>query len=314
MPMKFKEDSSMKARHLFIPAILLVASCQVELENPEYVEEVPAEQLGPADSLWTITLQASKGEAETKALDLVNDGSRLNAYWKNTERVKVYKGGSLIGTLDVQPGDGEKPTSATLTGTLTVAGLAPGDVLTLRIPRESWDYTGQGGTLASIEDGYDYATASVTIATVDAGNHTVTTTSGATFAHQQSVYRFGFKVSGDYIDPKSFTVSAAGGQLVQNMSWNGSAWAPLYGNIGVTPAAAPGDHFYYVSLRNDQTTDDTYNFIVTGSDDALYMGSKAIPAGALGTPGKFISVKNIIVSQPSFTPASGSVDDPAEVL
>ena len=314
MPLSFKEDSSMKARHLFIPAILLVASCQVELENPEYVEEVPAEQVVPADSLWTITLQASKGEAETKALDLVNDGSRLNAYWKNTERVKVFKGGSLIGTLDVQPGAGEKPTSATLTGTLTVAGLAPGDVLTLRIPRESWDYTGQGGTLASIEDGYDYATASVTIATVDAGNHTVTTTSGATFAHQQSVYRFGFKVSGDYIDPKSFTVSAAGGKLVQSMSWNGSAWTPLYDDISVTPASAPGDHFYYVSLRNDQTSDDVYSFTITGSDDVLYMASKNIPASVLDAPGKFISAKSVNATKPDFAPASGSVDDPAEVL
>ena len=304
----------MKARHLFIPAILLVASCQVELVDPDYEEERPEAVTTPADSVWTLTIQATKGEPDTKALDLVNDGTRLNAYWKDTETVTVYKDGTLLGTLNVVPDSGEKPTTATLTGPITTGGLSVSDELYLLFPNGTWNYIGQNGALTgsgSIEDTYAYASATVTVSAI---NGAAVTTTKANFANQESIYRFGFKVSGDYIDPKSFTVSAAGGQLVQSMSWNGSAWAADYGNISVTPASAPGDHFYYVSLRNDQTSDDTYNFIVTGSDDALYMGSKAIPAGALGTPGKFISVKNISVSQPSFTPASGSVDDPAEVL
>ena len=308
-----KEERVMKATRFIIPVILLASACQqVEIESPDNKETSETEIV---EGVYTITIQATKDEGETKALDLVTGTpDHLDAYWKNTEKVKVYKDGTLLGTLNVTPGSGSKPASATLSGPITTAGLVPGDVLMLRIPGENWDYSGQVGTLSSIEATYDYAIASVTIDTVDDLNYTITTTGTASFQNQQSVYRFGFKLSGNYIDPKAFTVSASGGKLVQSLSWNGSAWAPLYGNIGVTPASAPGDHFYYVSLRNDQTTDDTYNFIVTGSDDALYMGSKAIPAGALGTPGKFISVKNISVSQPSFTPASGSVDDPAEVL
>jgi hypothetical protein len=109
-------------------------------------------------------------------------------------------------------------------------------------------------------------------------------------------------------------VSATGGKLVQSMSWNGSAWTPLYGNIGVTPASAPVDHFYYVSIRNDQTTDDTYNFVITGSDDALYMASKGIPGTVLDVPGKFISAKNITATKSDFAPAGGSVSDPEAVL
>ena len=298
----------MKARHLFIPAILLVASCQVELVAPDYEEERPEAVTTPADSVWTLTIQATKGEPDTKALDLVNDGTRLNAYWKDTETVTVYKDGTLLGTLNVVPDSGEKPTTATLTGPITTGGLSVSDELYLLFPNGTWNYIGQNGALTgsgSIEDTYAYASATVTVSAI---NGAAVTTTKANFANQESIYRFGFKVSGDYIDPKSFTVSAAGGKLVQSMSWNGSAWAPLYGNIGVTPASAPGDHFYYVSLRNDQTTDDTYNFTITGSDDALYMASKNIPNSVLDAPGKFISAKNITATKPDFSPAGGTTD------
>ena len=307
----------MKARHFIIPVIALLAACQqMELETELPIIEENTEESEPADSVtvWSFTLQANKGEGETKALDLINEGATLNAYWKNTEKVKVYKGGTLLGTLDVTPGAGEKPTKATLSGSITTAGLAPGDILTLRTPGESWNYTGQVGTLASIETDFDHANASVIIGSVDKLNHTITTTGTASFQNQQSIYRFGFKTGGEYFDPKAFTVSAAGGKLVHSMGWNGSAWTADYGDISVTPASAPGDHFYYVSLRNDQTSDDTYNFTITGSDDALYMASKNIPNSVLDVPGKFISAKNITATKPDFAPASGEVSDPTEVL
>ena len=133
----FKEDSSMKARFFIVPAILMVASCQIELVDPDLAEEVPTGQEAPADSVWTLTIQATKGEPDTKALDLVNDGARLNAYWKNTETVKVYKDGTLLGTLSVVPDAGVKPTTATLTGPITTGGLAVSDELYLLFPSDS---------------------------------------------------------------------------------------------------------------------------------------------------------------------------------
>ncbi len=300
----------MKARHYIIPVILLAAACQVEQPvNPDHAEEFLEVA---ADSVFTLTIPASKGEPDTKALDLVNDGKTLNFYWQNTEFVKVYKDGTLVGTLSVPPSDGEKPTSATLGGDITVAGLAQGDELTLLFPREEWSYTGQTGTLASIEAGYDYATATVTISEI-IGNQ-VTTTAGAHFENQQSVYRFGFKDGETYIDPKSFTVSASNGALVTGCAWNGSAWSSSFGALTITPASAAADHFYYTSIRNESTVEDSYGFVVTGSDDALYMGTKTIPASVLDVPGKFISAKSISVSKPDFAPASGDVSDPAAVL
>lgn len=298
----------MKARLFIIPVILLAASCQLETVDPDYVEEVP--EAAVADSVFTLTVQAGKGEPDTKALDLVNDGKTLNFYWKDTEVVKVYKDGFLVGSLAVTPGEGEKPTSATLGGDITVAGLAQGDQLTLVFPREDWDYTGQAGTLESIEAGYDYATATVTISAINGNQVTAT---AASFANQQSVYRFGFKDGETYIDPKSFSISASGGKIVQSMSYSGG-WTPAFGGITVTPASAAGDHLYYVSLQNQTTANDTYNFVITGSDDALYLASKAIPASVLDVPGKFISAKSVSATKPSFAPASGNIDDPQNVF
>ena len=183
--------------------------------------------------------------------------------------------------------------------------------LTLLFPSEEWSYTGQTGTLTSIEAGYDYATATVTISEI-IGNQVTAT--AASFANQQSVYRFGFKDGETYIDPKSFSISASGGKIVQSMSYSGG-WTPAFGDITVTPASAAGDHFYYVSLQNQSTANDTYSFVITGSDDALYLASKAIPASVLDVPGKFISAKSVSATKPSFAPApSGAIEAPENVL
>ena len=304
------EDKIMKAIPIIIPVILLAAACQ-RMENATPDRRENAETAG---AVYNLTIQAAKGDAQAKALDLVNDGATLNAYWKDSEKVRIYKDNTLLGTLDVIPAAGEKPAKATLSGPITTTGLAANDELILLFPRESWDYTGQAGTLAGIEASCDYAVATVAVATVDDVNHTITATGPANFRNQQSIYRFGFKTGGNYFNPKSFTVSAAGGKLVRRMSWNGSAWAPDYDGITVTPASAPADNFYYVSLRNDQTTDDTYGFIITGSDDVLYMASQAIPGARLAAPGQFISARNVSATKSDFSPAGGGVNDPLEVL
>lgn len=293
-----------------LPIVLtILAACQKDLDTGALRD--PADV---RDSVWTLTLDATKAEVGTKALyQNSGDPGSLSAYWRGSEKVKVYRDGALLGTLNVVPEDGERPNSATLSGTIMVSGIAPGDVLTLMIPREDWDYTGQDGTLGTIQDSFDYATASITVRAVNTADQTVTA-SGAIFRNQQSIYRFGFKSGGSYLDPKGFTVTASGGKLVQGLSLSGSAWTPAYGGIAVSSASAPADHLFYVSLRNEQTAEDSYSFLITGSDDALYTAVKAIPADVLDAPGKFINAREIEVSQPDFAPGSGNIDDPKNVL
>ena len=177
----------------------------------------------------------------------------------------------------------------------------------------SWVYTGQDGTApsedGSMATGYDYAKASLTVNAVDGETVTVNEAS-VTFTNQQSVYRFGFKVSESYIDVDNITVTSNQDKFVRSLSYVGSAWTPVYGSISVTANSVPGDHFYYMTIRNENTSaDDTYTFSVVDHDTkALYEGSKTIPSSYLDAP-KFLSLKNISVTQKSFAPAaSGEVD------
>lgn len=283
----------------------LLTSCQKEADLAK--EEAPVEV--PEGSLW-LSLEASK-VADTKALAL--DGSALNAYWNADESVKVFLDGACIGTLTATP-NGTDNTKATLSGTVSDAsGIVPDAVLTLLFPRETWDYSGQAGTLASIEANFDYAVATATVQSVDGS--TVKTEGSVSFQNQQSVYRFGFTKGGDAYDPKAFTITATGGKLVQEVSYSGSAWTPAYGGITITPASAPGDHLYYVSIRNESTSADTYNFQIIGSDNALYLATKSIDAEKLSQQGKFLSATGIAVSQPAFAPApGGSISEPENVF
>lgn len=289
---------------LICSGLMVLAGCQKE--DSQVPETTPEEKVELTS--YTVTISANKG-VDTKALSL--DGTTLNAYWKSTDRVRVFKNGTCIGELSVLPADGEKPTIATLSGELTADGLSTNDALTLIIPRTKWDYSGQTGILTgagSIEDTYDYGLAPVNIVGIS-GN--AVTTSGARFENQQSIYRFGFKVSGTSLSVKQFSVIAASGLLVRQRSWNGSAWASTPGSITVTHPSATTD-LLWASLRNEKagtSTEDTYSFTVIGSDNAAYLGEKAIPATVLDKQGRFISAKSVSVSKVIIAKSSSSVSE-----
>ena len=298
----------------FIGALML-AGCQIVEEdvNKEEPKEVIPEEVTEG---YTLTVEASKGE-DTKALSL--DESTLNAYWVNGEQVAVYLNGTQLGMLTATP-TGEKSTKATLDGTLTsVTGVAENTVLTLLYPRAEWDYTGQDGeepsATGTLATKYDYAVAPVTVATVE--GKTITTTGNASFVNQQSMYRFGFKVggAGDKIAIKGFTVSSVNNALVRTRTWSGSDWTDAPGSITVTAASTLT--LPYASLRNtlvgtptaeqiaNKEIIDTYSFSVIGSDDALYLGSKGIPAQVMDVQGKFISAQSISVTKADGMAKSG---------
>ena len=279
-------------------ALALLAGCQKaeeELikEEPEVVPEQPS-------GSYTLTLEATKG-VDTKALSL--DGSTLNAHWVTGETVAVYLGGAYKGLLTATA-HGSDATRATLSGTLdNVDGVVADAELTLLFPRALWDYTGQDGSApseaGSLATKYDYATATVTVASVSGSE--VTTTGGASFANEQSMYRFGFKAggAGDQIPVKGFTVSSIHNTLVRSRSWDGTAWAETFGPIAVE-VAGEALNLPYASLRNTRVgsgNGDSYSFSVIGSDNALYLGGKDIPSSVMTTQGRFISAKSISVTR-----------------
>ena len=285
----------MKAKYLLIPALLVLAACQsMEMEDPA----ASREPLAAADSVFTLVIHATK-DMDTKGLNL--DGETLNTYWRSGETVSVFRGASCLGSLGVSPGAGTYPTTATLTGSINVSNLAVNDQLTLLLPRETWDYTGQDGTLATLQDQYDYALATVTVDQINGSE--VSASSTAVFKNRQSIYRFSF-TSGSALSVKGFTLSSANEGLVRSFAFGAGSLTPAPGSLSVTPASATTDPLF-VSICNQSTVEDTYSFIITGGDDALYMATKAIPATVLDTPGKFISA-TISATQPSFAPVDNS--------
>ena len=289
-------------------ALAAIIACQKEEDFQK--EEVPQEEeKQPQNSeLYTLSLQASK-TIQTKALSLDNDGATLNAYWRTGETVAVYLNGSgtLLGMLTAAA-DGTDATKATLTGYLTtVEGVQQGSELMLLFPRAEWDYTGQDGSApdetGSLASKYDYALATVTVASVDDVNKVITTTSGADFENQQSIYRFGFKIGGigDAIPVKGFTVSATDGAFVKTGILTNLGWGYIYSSITVNVASGTLT-MPYVALRNriansSNTYDDIYHFSVIGADDALYLGKKTIPGSVLKGQGMFISAKSVSVGK-----------------
>ena len=270
--------------------------CQIVEDEP--VREEPATVEQPeADPVWTLTVLAERGTG-TKGLEVDGEEATttlLKSVWKADEPVEVYLGATHIGTLTATP-DGVDAHKATLSGTVTTDGITPGSTtLTLLTPRESWDYTGQVGTLlesaGSIEKKYHYTMASSVLVTGVSGSEI--TTENAILSNQQSIYRLSFKYSDSGITTKSVTISGASGRLVQSQVLGGAA---TEGDISVTLGEATSAPFF-VALRNgDEAGDEVFTFTVVDADGITYRGTKTIPA-AYKPNGTFVSAKNTSLPQ-----------------
>ena len=227
-----------------------------------------------------MTVNASKGgdAATTRALTL--DGKTLNASWATTENIYVKKGDTwATGSLKPQA-DG---TTATLKGTLTGITINAGDELTLQFPRSgALDYTGQVGTLADIAAKYDYATATVTVASVSATGNINPTEATTTFQNQQAIVKF------TLIDKADGTTPLAATQLTVSDGTN---------TYTVTPASATSEIYAAIPGITNQTVtltatvgSDTYTYEkanVTFTNGKYYeitvkmTKQAAVPTGAL---------------------------------
>jgi len=143
------------------------------------VKEEPDPKPNFGRTNYTLSITASKGDRpDTKALSF--DGLKLKATWAVGEKVNVFKGNVALGTLEAK----EAGETTTLSGTVTKAPKV-GDEL--RLEFLSPDYDKQEGTLDYIATHCDYATANVTVSSMD--ESTITTTK-ASFRTWQAVVAF----------------------------------------------------------------------------------------------------------------------------
>ena len=251
-------------------AALLIASATFAAcsSDDNTIDQQPAGQ-----QVYTMTVNAKKGgdAATTRALTL--DGKTLNASWATTENIYVKKGDTwATGSLNPQA-DG---TTATLKGTLTGITINAGDELTLQFPRSGeLDYTGQVGTLADIAAKYDYATATVTVASVSATGNIVPTEATTTFQNQQAIVKF------TLIDKADGTTPLAATQLTVSDGTN---------TYTVTPASATSELYVAIPGITNQTVTLT---ATTGSGTYTYE-----KANVTFTNGKYYAVSVKMAATP----------------
>lgn len=301
----------------FLMLLALVALVWAGCERPEG-DLLPGQPLEKVDSVWTLTVKAvMDGGAATKGLTIGEGDAEatttvLQSIWKDWQKVQVYLDGTKIGELDVTP-DAADAHHATLTGEVTSTDITAGStkLTLLATERDSWDYTGQTGSLLldddadnSIEKKYHYTLAKDVLvnglASGSGGGKGILITDNVCFSNQQSIYRLSFRFqkggTGDKtaIATQRVTIASAGGHLVQSRNLAGSA--TLEGPISVVLGTATSDPFF-VALRNENTTDaEALNFKVVGNDGVTYLGSKTIPA-EYKSNGNFVSLKNATLTE-----------------
>ena len=242
----------MMAAVMIAAATLTFTACSGEAEElllPE-VPEVPEQT--ETNHSYTLTVNASKGEEGTRALTLSNDGNDIKATWAVGDVVTVYKGDVKIGELTAQNGGA----NTTLTGQLTSAP-EQNDELTLKYL--SPDYNSQKGTLASIAEKCDYATATVTVNSVT--EEGAISTTDAAFVNQQAIVKFTLKdKNGTEINPTSFSVKYGNESIeINNISEN----TYTTNGAGTLYVAIPGGEAQDVVLKaNVEST--VYTFMRHG--------------------------------------------------
>ena len=201
--MKYYMKRSMAA--LLMMGAMFVA-CTEEEEVQDFLQEDTPET-------YTLTVEATKGD-DTRALSLA--GTTLNATWTAGEKVKVYLAyiafGNTeqwldppveIGYLTAQSSGksttltGEVQTSYKMAGNVSIP-IQPGWKVLLKFDGSIGDdgsgIPAQDGTLETLANYYDIATATVDLTGVS-GN--TITTSPANFENQQAIVRFTLKDKAD---------------------------------------------------------------------------------------------------------------------
>ena len=159
----------MKKNVLILSALCLAAmtlvfsGCKKETNDPQEPAKVQTYQM---------SIQASKGANDNQAngprrvISLGGGGTTLTATWTTGDKVYVYNvttGEELGGYLEASDNNANTQLNGTLTGTIGV-----GNELLLKYQPNPY-YAEQDGSLDNISANCDYATATVTVATVEGG-------------------------------------------------------------------------------------------------------------------------------------------------
>ena len=252
--------------------LVLIAVVMTACNSEDNTTSQPEPYTADTPKAYTMTVEATMGEATTRALSIDNTGA-LIATWGRGDYVRVYnktKGASLTGYLEPS---GLGSATTMLSGSIS-GNVSNGDVLLLCYKFFSFNYTDQRGKLSgsvhNIENENDFCSATVMVADVsDVGQ--ITTTGKATFVNQQAIVRFTLTdATGNPIVPttlkictdKDFplvydacneeTTHTGRSLTITNGTGSNVIYAALRGftNTNVTLIAGEGDEYYIYTKEN----------------------------------------------------------------
>jgi hypothetical protein len=236
-----------------LAALLMAGAAFTACSNDNDVAD--EKQQTVKEGTYTLTIQAGKNITRALAVgDSNSDGiNDIIATWATTENVYVQKGSTWAeGSLQPQ----EAGTSTMLKGTLSGISIAANDELTLQFPKSgAISYAGQVGTLADIAANFDYATATVEVASVSATGNIIPKAAMTTFTNLQAIVKF------TLID-KATDAAISATQLVVSDGTN---------TYTVTPASATSEIYVALPGFSGQTVTltataggNTYSYEKTG--------------------------------------------------
>lgn len=219
----------------------------------------------------TLALNAVKGDygfgtRSISYVDATDVTKGINTTWDTSDKVAVYKGGWTSKIGDLAPMAGKTEGNKTkLDGNVASDGLNIGDRTELIMPRTTWSYTDQDGTIGTISSTFDYAIASAQVTFIDQNKKIYA--SDAIFKTQQAIVRYIIKYGSDASKKfTSLTIVAASGKLVKSRSLDGSSVE--YGGLEIKPSSAT--NIFDVALRNDNTDPDKYTLTVKDEEGKIY--------------------------------------------
>ena len=259
-------------------AVAAVAMTACSNENDETIApdiEKPSENPSEATGTWQVTINA--GPAETRAISVGgNSGNALYTNWDTGDVVQVLKDGTVVGTLTATASTGNSA-YAVLTGTLT-GSFAVNDELTLYYHSSNYDYSEQVGTLAGVSTNKSYLKATSTVTAINVESSDISssgsgklTMSDAAFTAEQAYMDISFTDDlGNPYDITKLEIWASGGKLVWSkfIANDVTNYASISNPVTVTPSSAT-NHFF-LALRDENGSSNTYTFRVTTADDVLF--------------------------------------------
>ena len=234
-----------------------------------------------APRFYNVTLTASMGDAETRALS--EDGNVITATFAAGDKVKVVKSdGTEVGELTANTAGASTTLDGNISGT-----FSENEVLTFRYRSATANYDGQLGTLAGIAANQDYEEGTLTVTSTDPLTFN---SNSVTLLAKQSITKFTFKNGTNPVSVKSFGIAAIG--LVQSIATNGTETA---GAVTGTLSTAASD--VYIALRNNTDAKQTYAFTIKDNAGNWYITTKK----AKLTYGKNYAVDIALTPLPALT-------------